>query len=708
MNGENQKTILLVEDEALLALRETISLAGYNYKIVSADSGEDALSVIRTRDDIDLVLMDIDLGEGLDGTETARRILKDREIPIVFLSSHTDAEVLKKTDQITSYGYVVKNSGISVLDTSIKMAFRLFDANRKIEDSELKQKTMISHISDVIGIVDERGRIKYLSPNSETSFGWQSQDLVDTSAALTVHPDDRARIKKAFYGLLQEENAVTTVQYRYACKDSQYKPIELTAINLVHDPVINGVLFNYHDITGRKRAEEELRESEEKYRLLAENINDMISLHSTDGTYLYLSPSCASLLGYRSEELVGSHPSALFHPDDLESLRTASPSLLQLSDCSLVTYRVRRKDGTYIWLETNNRTIRDRLTKEAKQILCISRDISERKRFEGILAAKNEELDRYFLSVLDMLCIADRSGNFLRMNPEWERVLGYALEELSGSRILDFVHPDDMEASVAYLEKLQKQEVVTGFENRYRCKDGSYKWIEWRSQSQSELIFATARDITARKQAEEKILELLAEKELILKEVHHRIKNNMNTIKGLLSLQAGTLTDPASVMALEDAESRVQSMAVLYDNLYQSEDFNEISVAKYIPSLIDQIMANFPNRGAVKVFTHIDDFILSVKKLQPLGILVNELLTNIMKYAFIDRTDGRITVYASLRGSYVVVTITDNGNGIPESVSFENSTGFGLVLVKGLTKQLKGTIKMERGNGTVITLEFKR
>jgi two-component sensor histidine kinase len=221
-----------------------------------------------------------------------------------------------------------------------------------------------------------------------------------------------------------------------------------------------------------------------------------------------------------------------------------------------------------------------------------------------------------------------------------------------------------------------------------------------------KVIQCNIRNITDRKIAEELIKTLLAEKELILKEVHHRIKNNMSTIAGLLSLQAEALEIPAAKAALKDAESRVQSMMLLYNKLYQSSGFKAVSVLSYLPALISEILENFPNSASIKVWKIIDDFSLDAKMLQPLGIIINELLTNIMKYAFTGKILGVITVSAFLRGKKVFLSIEDNGNGMPETVDFENSPGFGLMLVGLLTKQLRGTIRIERSQGTKIVLEF--
>jgi two-component sensor histidine kinase len=206
----------------------------------------------------------------------------------------------------------------------------------------------------------------------------------------------------------------------------------------------------------------------------------------------------------------------------------------------------------------------------------------------------------------------------------------------------------------------------------------------------------------------EKMRVLLAEKELILKDVHHRIKNNMSTMSGLLSLQAGSLKDPVAVSALGDAGNRIQSMMLLYDKLYKSTAYGELSIAEYLSSLIDDIVSNFANAGAIRVEKKLEDFVLEVRLLQPLGLIVNELLTNIMKYAFAGRAQGIITVSASLEDGLVSLAIADDGSGMPESIDFENSSGFGILLVKALTQQIKGSIGIERGSGTRILLEFRR
>ena len=280
-------------------------------------------------------------------------------------------------------------------------------------------------------------------------------------------------------------------------------------------------------------------------------------------------------------------------------------------------------------------------------------------------------------------------------------MLGYSPAELDATlrQGVELMHPDDV-----VLVRKAKKEHFDGtvdhyaIEYRLRTKSGEYKWIRdcgkimVRDDAGHPVrICGTHEDIDERKRARDRIDSLLAEKELLLKEVHHRIKNNMNTVYGLLSLQESAVSEPSARAALQDTAARIQSMSILYDKLYRSSDYGSLSIRDYLSVLADEVIANFPNSSTVKVRKDFQDFPLDAKRLQPIGIIVNELLTNAMKYAFKGRGQGLVSVSASLADGRVTLAVGDDGNGIPESVSFEESAGFGLQLVHALIMQLEGT-----------------
>jgi len=207
---------------------------------------------------------------------------------------------------------------------------------------------------------------------------------------------------------------------------------------------------------------------------------------------------------------------------------------------------------------------------------------------------------------------------------------------------------------------------------------------------------------------ENRIQALLDEKELLLKETHHRIKNNMGTINSLLSLQANDQIDPAAKTVLDDAAQRLQSMMVLYDKLYRSENYGELSVKEYLPALIAEIVGAFPIAVPVVTDIQVDDFTLSAKILSNIGIIMNELVANSMKYAFGGTERGLIHISAAVDGSKVRFVYADDGAGLPHAVDFEHSTGFGLQLVQLLVRQIGGTIRIDREEGTRYVIELER
>jgi two-component sensor histidine kinase len=198
----------------------------------------------------------------------------------------------------------------------------------------------------------------------------------------------------------------------------------------------------------------------------------------------------------------------------------------------------------------------------------------------------------------------------------------------------------------------------------------------------------------------------IEEKDLLIREVHHRIKNNMNTISSLLELQAASMDDPAASAALLDAKSRLLSMGILYDKLYRSENVRQMPVGDFFPLLIAEVIDHFPNRSRVQLSSGMGDFTLGARVLSFLGIIVNELVTNAMKYAFPGDRSGTIRAEARLDGETVRFVLADDGIGLDESIDCRHTGGFGLKLVGILVGQMGGSVRIERDGGTRFIIEF--
>ena len=267
-----------------------------------------------------------------------------------------------------------------------------------LKNSEIKHSTLISNISDVIGIIDLDGIIKYKSPNSEKWFGWKPQNLIGTDGRLTIHPDDLQRIQKELITLFKKENLSKTVQYRYKCKDGSYKLVELTATNLTNDPIINGVLLNYHDITQRKQIEEELRENTEMLQTIIDNIPVMIIYFDENGKIKIANQELVSVLGLTFTEWETENIFAKCYPEP-EVLKEVLDFMIS-EEVGWKDFKTHTKNGTIIDTVWMNIKLPNGIS------MGIGQDITIRKRAEekliendNFLQKLNADKDR-FISIL--------------------------------------------------------------------------------------------------------------------------------------------------------------------------------------------------------------------------------------------------------------------------------------------------------------------
>ena len=304
------------------------------------------------------------------------------------------------------------------------------------------------------------------------------------------------------------------------------------------------------------------------------------------------------------------------------------------------------------------------------------------------------------------------SVGFDYVSPRMSQLVGVPAEKIlaDGSCVFDVVEPQDRERLERINADRIPQQLPFEWEGQFLLPTG-VRWMRISSlpdpQEDGDVLWhGLMVDITETKEAQDKVSALLSEKEVILKEVHHRIKNNMSTVSGLLSLQAATLQEPGVVNALEDAKGRVLSMMVLYDKLYLSGGHQAVDLSTYLPGLVDQVLGQFPNLISVGWETRAEAVVVDANVASSLGILVNELLTNTMKYAFVGRHRGMVWVTARQQDLRISVVVQDDGVGLPPGFDLTHSTGFGFTLVTMMTKQLKGTLSVSTDGGARFALEF--
>lgn len=602
MGNEKSKSILLVEDEGLIAMAEKQQLEKYGYCVHHAISGEAAVKAIMDGTvQADLILMDIDLGDGMDGTQAAELLLSHKDIPILFLSSHSDRAIVAKTEKISSYGYVVKNSGIVVLDASIKMAFKLFDSK------------------------------------------------------------------------IQEQ-----------------------------------------------KKEASLQQSEEKYRILFNSGIDFQAMHllkedGTPGNFLEVSDATCRILGYTKEEMLRMSlsdidPYMCKHSPEMQDQFARNKHLIFETE-------LKTKTGKPVFFEISLTLF---ALQGSKAVLSIGRNITDRKK----LTAELEDQHRLLNTLLNNLSIGvfmveAPGGKPLVANPAAKRLLGRGiLPDTTRYNLQEVYQASRTGSGEPY--PVEEMPIIRGMQGEYSHiedmtvtqPDGKQTLLEihgspvfdHNGRVMASLVSFT--DITSRKQTELETQKQLTEKETLLREVHHRIKNNIATIESFLSLQASATINPEANAALQEACSRVNSMRVLYENLLLSQYYNDISIKDYTEGLLDSLVQFFDPENNIGIVKQIADFSLTAKKASSVGIIINEIMTNVFKYAFKDRDSCMVVISIEKLDDKATLIIHDNGVGIQEDLHNSNPLGFGLTIVKMLVEQLNGTYNIVNEKGTKSIIQF--
>lgn len=338
-------------------------------------------------------------------------------------------------------------------------------------------------------------------------------------------------------------------------------------------------------------------------------------------------------------------------------------------------------------------------------ILSVHNEITGRK-IEEDLVRRSE---RWFRSLADttgsaiFIYVDDR---YVYANEATLRVTGYTRDEFLGlPHVWDLVHPDHRDLVRERTQaRLRGDAVPDRYELKIIRKDGTPRWlevsagtIEWQGRLAA---IGTAFDITERHEALDRVNRLLNEKQIILKETHHRIKNNMTVIANLLLLEADRVGDSTCSHVLRDGASRAQSMMVLYDRLYRAGGTESLSLKEYLQPLVDEVVTLFPPVRKITTDLRIADVQMPAQAISSLGIIANELVTNSMKHAFAGRTSGHIEISAEVDDVRLVLTYRDDGVGLPEAVEIDSATTFGLQLVHLLVDQLNGTVTTRSVTGT--------
>ena len=450
-------------------------------------------------------------------------------------------------------------------------------------------------------------------------------------------------------------------------------------------------------------------------------------LLKTDIAVILMDVSMPELDGFELAAMIHQHPRyqktaiifiSAVHLTDVDRLRGYEYGAVDYISVPVIPALLRAKVSVFAELYRKTQQL-ERLNGELEQ------RVAERTAALEASAMRLRESEESFRAIFEDagigISVLNRDTKLLQANPTMQEMFGYSATEMLNMEMAACTYPDDMLIDLDLF-----QEVFAGHldryqvEKRYLRKDGELLWGRFTATAitdatgQPRFVIGMLEDITERKLAEarlrsgeERLKAALREKEVLLKEIHHRVKNNLQIIASLLSLQSDQLKDPADLALFEDTQHRVKSMALIHESLYRTGDLAHFNFAQYVDGLCTDLLRSYTDgTSQIRLHTELAELTFDVDTAVPCGLILNELLTNALKYAFPEGQPGEIFIGLQAEPGHVTLKVHDTGIGFPADLDFRHTESLGLQLVSMLTEQLGGTVRLSRDCGTTFTITF--
>jgi len=620
---------------------------------------------------------------------------------------------------LRAHGYAVE---LSAPDEAFRKepepeASRSVPGGQERISEELRQASLVMENSPVVLFrwrAEEGWPVDLVSANVSL-FGYAKEELLSGVVPFSalVHPDDLDRVALEVAGYAAAGFDSFQQEYRIVTRGGEVRWI-YDRTQIERDAV--GTVTHYQgivlDITERRRAEEALRESEDWLRSIFLVAPIGIGV-VRDRLLLTVNSRICEMTGYAREELVGENALILYSGEE-EFERVGRDKYRQIREkgTGTIETRWRKKDGSLIDILLASTPMHP--SDLSKEVTFTALDITERKRAEERLRQSEAKFFSAFHISPDSVNINRlEDGLFLDVNEGFCTITGYQPEEVIGRTSQElgiWVNREGWERLVAEINRCG---CVTDLEAEFRRKDGSVLTGQMSARvieiEGEPCIVNIVRDVTEKRRGDELMRASLEEKTVLLQEVHHRVKNNLQIISSLLELQSGLIVDEHFRRYVLDSQNRIMAMALVHEKLYQSERFASINFGDYIDDLAHSLFAgHVKDSNLIQIRVDAGDFSLGIDEAIPCGLIVNELVSNSLKHAFPDGRSGEVTVlcHAGDDGR-IALTVADTGIGLPPGLDLGIAETLGLQLVTMLVKQLNGTVEMNSGqSGTEFGITF--
>ncbi|OPY38625.1 MAG: putative diguanylate cyclase [Methanoregulaceae archaeon PtaU1.Bin059] len=629
-------------------------------------------------------------------------------------------------------------------------------AETALRESKEKYRNVVENAAEGIVIVQDE-MIRYANPKALEMIQGGAGDIEAVPFTTFIHPDDRTFVFERYQRRIRGEQVPQNYDFRVLGLKGQTTSVQISAIQTLWNgrPATLNFLT---DITERKRAEEALRESETRFRSLIQNSSDIIRILDRDGKITYESPSAARLLGYPAGFMIGKDPLECVHPDDRERVLFDLGQVYDKTNAGIPTeFRIKKADGKYLWVDAIGVNLLG--VPGVDGIVITTRPIEQRKMMEVALkenqARLAEEMERVQLVSWEF----DVPAGVFTFNDQFYALYGTDAGHEGGYRmpaetyVREFVHPEDIPKVTRVISdtaSVTDPEYSAELEHRILRRDGEVRYIVVRfgvvmdASGTCAMIRGTNQDITnrklmeseirslnavleqrvidrtleleranqalikeviERKTAEENLRASLEEKLTLLREIHHRVKNNLQIIVSLLNLQSRYITDEGTLAAIRESQNRVRAMALVHEKLYQTENLSQINLDDYLRYLGKSLFQFYgANIRGITFSIDAAGIFVDINTAIPFGLIMNELISNSLKYGFPEKRRGEVSINVRRQDHALRVEYRDTGVGISESLDWQNTRTLGLRLVQSLVSQLNGSITLDRREGTAFSM----
>jgi PAS domain S-box-containing protein len=623
----------------------------------------------------------------------------------------------------TYFEVMDKYFSINVFSPSKGMFLTIFEditERRRNEETLIEnQRTLETLISNLPGVAykcqnDPQWTMEFVSEGCFQLTGYQAEDLImnkKLSYNDLIHPDDRQMVWDTIQTSLKENKSFKII-YRIITSElenryvwEQGRGIFSSDGNLM---ALEGFIT---DITDRITNEEEIKKSEAYYKTIFENTGTA-TIIIEDNTIISLANSeFEKLSGYSKEELEGKKSWIdLLVEDEIERImdyhnsRRSNKSTPKNYEIKLVNKDAAIRD-VYVTVA---------LLPYTQKRLISFLDITDKKESRKALKESQKKYRDLAELLPQTIFESNLNGDITFTNRIGLKIFGYTQEDLDrGLNILQLLDPKDHLKALEDSQRSLLMEVLSVEEYTALKKDGThFPILEYSNAIKQNNKVVGSRgvivDLTDIKNVENNLKASLQEKEILLREIHHRVKNNMQIISSLLNLQTEYVDDEKAVNVLQESQNRVRSMAIIHEKLYQSKDLTHINFVDYIQSLVLNLFYSYDiDNTQIKPILKIENISLNIETAVPCGLIISELISNSLKYAFPNKMNGEIIVSLKSEKNTYQLCVCDNGIGLPEDINFNNIKTLGLLLVNSLTEQIDGKVTIYRDNGTQYKITFK-